>query len=535
MKHFEVGYEKPEIIIALAGPVGTDLNMLAKKVEGILTTYKYQSETIKVSNLIAEATEGKLSESISSSKGDTRIELLMNSGDALRQKYNKGDILVSFITASIRKYRKEKLLNYRYKEDDVENLELYNQCYIINSLKHPDEVKTLRKIYRDKFILISAFTDIETRIDNLCRIIAKSYNVTDDEKYRENSKKLIKLDSERANTSLGQSLTKTFHRGDFFLRTADNLETDLTRFFKIFFGCPFETPKRDEFFIFEAKSNSLRSADLSRQVGAIITNSNNDIVARGCNEVPVFKGGAYWPDNNISDDNRDYKQGRDFNAVKKHEILEELLEFLKEEGILITPSSESKNLNSSEIVNNLVYGKFNKKFSSLRVSNLIEFGRVVHAEMHALMEAARRGLSVQDGSLYCTTFPCHMCARHIIAAGILRVVYIEPYPKSMTKELYSESVTIDAKLLGSSQQGPSPIQKSVSFVPFEGIAPSVYQELFNFKKRKDDRGYTVEWEPRTAMPSLASLSTAHLILEVSYSNIIANYEKIGLNEINTDD
>lgn len=57
----------------------------------------------------------------------------------------------------------------------------------------------------------------------------------------------------------------------------------------------------------------------------------------------------------------------------------------------------------------------------------------MHAEMFAITDAARRGLSVRDATLYCTTFPCHMCARHIIASGIRKVVYIEPYPKSMAK------------------------------------------------------------------------------------------------------
>ncbi|MDN3612645.1 hypothetical protein QWZ16_23945 [Vibrio ostreicida] len=26
-------------------------------------------------------------------------------------------------------------------------------------------------------------------------------------------------------------------------------------------------------------------------------------------------------------------------------------------------------------------------------------------------------------------FPCHNCAKHIVASGIKRVVYVEPYPK----------------------------------------------------------------------------------------------------------
>ena len=68
--------------------------------------------------------------------------------------------------------------------------------------------------------------------------------------------------------------------------------------------------------------------------------------------------------------------------------------------------------------------------------DLIEFSRTVHAEMAAIVDAARRGVSVQDCNLYTTTFPCHECAKHIVAAGIRRVVYIEPYPKSQALSLH---------------------------------------------------------------------------------------------------
>src|SRR5579871_385409 len=62
--------------------------------------------------------------------------------------------------------------------------------------------------------------------------------------------------------------------------------------------------------------------------------------------------------------------------------------------------------------------------------NVIEYGRCVHAEMAAIVDAARRGVAIAGCTLYTTTFPCHECARHIVAASIRQVVYIDPYPKS---------------------------------------------------------------------------------------------------------
>jgi deoxycytidylate deaminase len=49
----------------------------------------------------------------------------------------------------------------------------------------------------------------------------------------------------------------------------------------------------------------------------------------------------------------------------------------------------------------------------------------------------------RDLVLFSTTFPCHMCARHIVSAGIKRVVFLEPYPKSYAEELYADSITFD--------------------------------------------------------------------------------------------
>jgi deoxycytidylate deaminase len=77
------------------------------------------------------------------------------------------------------------------------------------------------------------------------------------------------------------------------------------------------------------------------------------------------------------------------------------------------------------------------------IKDLTEFGRSVHAEMSAVLDAARRGVPIGGCTLYTTTFPCHNCARHLIGAGIRRVVFIEPYEKSRAEDLHEESVTID--------------------------------------------------------------------------------------------
>jgi deoxycytidylate deaminase len=80
--------------------------------------------------------------------------------------------------------------------------------------------------------------------------------------------------------------------------------------------------------------------------------------------------------------------------------------------------------------------------------DITEFGRPVHAEMEAILSCARIGISPKMGTLYCTTFPCHNCAKHIVAAGIKRVVYVEPYPKSKAEKLHSDSLNTGQKRIG---------------------------------------------------------------------------------------
>ncbi len=52
----------------------------------------------------------------------------------------------------------------------------------------------------------------------------------------------------------------------------------------------------------------------------------------------------------------------------------------------------------------------------------------LHAEQNAIVQAALFGVSVRDGTLYCTTQPCTVCARMIVNAGLKRIVFEQGYP-----------------------------------------------------------------------------------------------------------
>ena len=68
-----------------------------------------------------------------------------------------------------------------------------------------------------------------------------------------------------------------------------------------------------------------------------------------------------------------------------------------------------------------------------------ELCRGVHAEQNAVTQAAYFGVSVDGATIYTTTYPCSMCAKILINAGIKEIVYSEGYSDDLSKELLTEA------------------------------------------------------------------------------------------------
>jgi cytidine deaminase len=91
---------------------------------------------------------------------------------------------------------------------------------------------------------------------------------------------------------------------------------------------------------------------------------------------------------------------------------------------------------------------------------VIEYQRAVHAEACAIDDATVRGISPKGGTLYVTTYPCHLCYKHALSVRLDHVEYIEPYPKSRAVAMFPQ---------GSKSR----------LVPFAGVAPRRYMETFD--------------------------------------------------------
>lgn len=464
-----------EIIIGLVAGVGTDLERVTNKLQECISPTKYSviqvnvSELLKTKNNTSTSNNKQLEENI-----NKKIKMCNN----VREKSARNDAMAILSAAKIRQIRSSQ------NTDTV---------YIIRQLKHPDEIKTLRKIYGKNFILLSIFEHDEKRREFLLR-----HNLNKETKIDE----LLNRDQSE-NIPFGQNTRKAFVEADYFV-AMEKLDESIARFTKILFGYPYHTPSKDELNMSVAWIAACRSADLSRQVGAAIANEQGDILATGCNDVPKFGGGMFWENDNP--DYRDFQKGEDPNDAKKEECIKQ---FIK------TVSKKHKNQKYIEKTYNTAKNKLNNK--SNNIYDIIEYHRAVHGEEAAICDAARRGVSTKNTILYCTTFPCHLCTKHIIAAGIRKVIYIHPYPKSQTDDLFNDLVVINPH--------KTHIDKVV-FVSFMGVAPRRMLKVFSFDPdtRKTDDNKKIKWRiNESASPFLFNRTPiAYYDKETAFLNELAS-------------
>ena len=464
-----VNVEGAELVFGLVGAVGTDLDAVSDVLASELRRLGYKSELIRLSQLLKETDVWPTPEPDISGL-DKYIKVHQETGNEYRKSFKRADALALSSVAAIRKFRES------VNNDSKKPVE--RQAYILRSLKHEDEVTALRKIYGEGFFLIAGYSPRANRVDDLAKNIAASYHEPQNiDKHRSSAEELINIDQSESDTEdFGQNVRDAFPLADVFVDVKNTgvLEESISRFIRLLFSDPFITPSREEYVMYHTKASALRSADLSRQVGAAISSGNGDVIAVGANDIPKVGGGLYWEGDDP--DHRDFTLGKDTSNEMKREALAEMLDLLKENKWLSSSNSE---ISSEELVNAAL-----PILEGTQFMNVGEFGRSVHAEMAALLDAARRGIPVGGSTLFTTTFPCHNCAKHIIAAGVERVVYIEPYPKSLARYLHSDEIAVETHEACGSR---------VIFEPFVGIAPIRYMDLFTMPKRKKE-GKIIDWE-----------------------------------------
>jgi deoxycytidylate deaminase len=341
------------------------------------------------------------------------------------------------------------------------------------------------------------FSDADERRKRLVKKI-KEYGTgtIDDDDAEKQAIDLISIDNNEASDHFGQRVSDVFHQGDVFVRGEANqgAEATVDRFVQAFFGHNGYSPTKTEYGMYAAAGAALRSLDLSRQVGSAIFSKNGEVITLGCNEVPKPFGGTYWCDD-AGEKFRDFEEGVDGNQSRKIRVVHDLVHRMGALGLL-SPELLAAGSTAKQVRRLMS----EKSIADSRVMDLIEFGRMIHAEMSAITDAARLGKSLRGSILFCTTFPCHMCAKHIVSSGIDKVVFLEPYPKSHAKDLHADSITF----------APSERHLKVLFEPFFGISPRRYRDIFEKRKRKDASGRASPWYEGKPVPRIEDRSSAYI-------------------------
>lgn len=464
-----------ELVVALVGPVGSGCTTVYEVMAKTLhDEFGYDPVHVILSSLIKDhAAEVGMDFPQGMSPND-RVDRYQDVGNELRKKF--GDEYLA--DRAIEKIAIERDQRGGYAAEGQTRVVLpQRRAYFLDSLKNPAELRRLRQVYGDLLWVVSVFAPEETRLK---RLVRKGMLDSD-------ARHAMKRDYAEEEKS-GQKVSKIAHQANYFVRNSsdnkDALQKPVDRFLETLFGVRLHTPTPDEKGMLEAASAAVRSACLSRQVGAAIYAPDGDLLGVGCNDVPKFGGGLYGEDGGGDHRCFRWQENECHNDKHKHLLAEKIA------SAAGAGSDEAPGLISDALEGG--------------VASLIEFSRSVHAEMEAIVSVARLGTGSTSGStLYTTTFPCHNCARHIVAAGVTTVFYVEPYSKSLALELHSDSITLQ-----------DDDESKVRFLQYEGFAPRTSLRLFSSagRERKLD-GKFVQMNAREATPIFATPLDSYTMTE----------------------
>lgn len=467
-----------ELVIALCGPIGSPVHSVADIMKAmIIDSFGYdECKIIKLSDFIGRHAH-KVEMVIPPDDSFGKINAQIDAGNKLRHTY--GPSILAELAVDYIRLEREK-----HKQESSEaNYTRRRVCHIIDSIKNKEELALLKLVYRDMLYVVGVFAPLSLREKNLGR----KNNLSGAEVH-----KLIDRDSGEESKD-GQTVADTFPQSDFFLRVDEGTDSQLNkrveRFLHLILGTKVITPLPSESAMYAAAMASANSACLSRQVGAAVTDADGNLLSIGWNDVPKFGGGLYV-DGDADSRCWNHDNGKCFNDEEK--------QFFANEVVLALNRLIPKE--SVEEARSIVR-------KSPKLGGLIEFSRAIHAEMHAILNAGRMaGDRIFGGKIFVTTYPCHSCARHIIAAGISEVYYIEPYRKSLAIRLHSDAI--------SEQELDT---KKVRVLAYDGVAPTKFLALFRVQSNSRKReGKLIRISLKEAMPriekSLESLPSREAIV-----------------------
>jgi len=323
--------------------------------------------------------------------------------------------------------------------------------WVLDGIRNPGEIEVLRSEFPN-FYLIAVDASRDIRYARLKSRYARNEAEFDRDDQRDRAEPFPH----------GQQVAACVDRADVLLineneftgkaRVRRELESKIDEHVVLMASPGSRLPSPRELLMHLAYSASLRSSCLKRQVGAVIVAPYDSsaimppglvpgsdefaVVAAGYNEVPRGQ-----------DTCRDRYEGQCYRDQKRSERPDAIARLglrCKCGEPVTTPQCRKCCADLSAV---------------FQPEKALDYCRALHAEETAILQGTRTGGPALSGAvLYTTTFPCLLCAKMIVHAGIKEVVYVEAYPGREATEFLKDA--------------------GVSITRFEGVKAQAFYRLF---------------------------------------------------------
>jgi len=197
-----------ELIIGLCGAIGSGINDLNTELKNFLASNGYAVENIKISDLIPKL---KKDTSLLNLSGFDKYDKLQDAGNHLRRDFSE-TVLAEAAAEEIMIRRHNLIPEDRKSAEKVDSHKNTEPvAFIINQIKHPEEVKLLQKIYKHNFYLVGLL-----RLEKERKKCLESSDISKPE-----IDILLHKDKQDIE-DYGQQVEKTIHLADYFIQNKNN-------------------------------------------------------------------------------------------------------------------------------------------------------------------------------------------------------------------------------------------------------------------------------------------------------------------------
>lgn len=359
----------------------------------------------------------KLKKHLSSLSGETYTSFyqkagdnIRSSGNALSEEYDSKNIH----RLAIRVNKVIKIFTNKNNKKD-------NVYVVIDALRNPFEAVFFRERY-SAFYLLSINTHEEDRVHRLKRTLNLTDSQLHDIDEKEGRKKLKGSDF-----FYSQNIPACIQSADIHINNPQDgtndynpLKKQLTRYTSLIYQPGIVTPSREERCMQLAHTAKLNSGCISRQVGAVVTDSACNVMGVGWNSSPEGQPPCILRNSEDllnQEDKEAYSNFENDNAQFRDK--------LKKLYSTILESSETQ----EKLLGRNVTFCFKDIYNKTKGEDNQVHTRALHAEENAFLQITKNGgQGVKGGKLFTTASPCELCSKKAYQLRIKDIYFIDPYP-----------------------------------------------------------------------------------------------------------